>query len=131
MDSELNHAQLHTLTLNPNEVQWVKPGKELRIGNRFFDVKQFTIFGNYVIIKGLFDDGEAQFRAELARCTQKEDNTSCNATVAFILSLQYNDTATIYRFNPFFLTASAYSQCWQSYQLSKGFLQLPPVPPNV
>jgi hypothetical protein len=49
---------LETVTINAEKVNWVKPGKEIQIGNKLFDVKSYKTAGSNIIFTGFYDSKE-------------------------------------------------------------------------
>lgn len=61
----LEMSSMVTLELRKGSYTWVRPGKEIRIGNRMFDVKETRTSGNLVYFKGIYDDQEAAIEAAI------------------------------------------------------------------
>jgi hypothetical protein len=59
MKEALERSNLHTLQIKATAFQWHKKNKEIKIGDRFFDVKHLQLLsnGNY-LVTGLYDDEE-------------------------------------------------------------------------
>lgn len=58
MKEKLEHSFLQSITLDKKNVQWVKPDKEIRIGNKLFDVKHYRIENEKIFLTGLYDHEE-------------------------------------------------------------------------
>ena len=65
MEEALESRQLHTLGIPLAQVFWVKPGKEIRIGDRFFDIKESYQKHDTLWVQGLFDEEEKSLHATL------------------------------------------------------------------
>jgi hypothetical protein len=65
MTERLEKEELHEVMVERHEVQWTKPGKEFRTGNRLFDVKEIRINGTKLIVKGLYDDKEKEILSKM------------------------------------------------------------------
>ncbi|ULQ56322.1 hypothetical protein KJS94_16860 [Flavihumibacter rivuli] len=61
----LELGSMVTVELRKGSYTWVRPGKEIRIGNRMFDVKETRTSGNLVYFKGIYDDQEAAIEAAI------------------------------------------------------------------
>jgi hypothetical protein len=99
-------------------LHWIKPGKEIMIGNRMFDIKKITIHGNMAAVTGLFDDVEKKLNGRLADHQKK--NQSLDNLLSQIFSGGYDHsfskqpdvsvpviirTKTISGIPPFYLSA--------------------------
>ena len=54
----LQKQQSHTIALKTSAVRWEKYGKELRIGDAFFDVQHIKRNGDTLLLTGHYDDAE-------------------------------------------------------------------------
>ena len=70
MQESLEHAALQTVKLSPDGLQWVRPGKELLVHEKLFDVHHITYAQDSVTIVGLFDDEESEINAALTKEAQ-------------------------------------------------------------
>jgi hypothetical protein len=60
MEEKMELAMLTTLHIPVAKLHWEKPGKELKIGETLFDVKQLEIKEGIAVVKGLYDDQEKE-----------------------------------------------------------------------
>jgi hypothetical protein len=122
----LEKACLQTVALPKKDVHWVTKGKELRIGQRFFDVKTYKERGNELIVTGVFDDDETAIEKKIDDVWQKEApqqmdslakyfgflNSICFAQTLWHLHLplvvqkRYYDNSVVY-LKPVFLSVSS------------------------
>ena len=54
----LEKEHLQTLLIAAAEIYWVKSSKEIVIGKRFFDVKEYHADGIFIVVTGVFDNEE-------------------------------------------------------------------------
>ncbi len=52
---QLEQSALTNVSMNIGKLVWVNKGKEIRIDGKLFDVKSYSISGNTVTLKGLYD----------------------------------------------------------------------------
>lgn len=60
---KMEYGILHTIRLKHNEFAWIKPGKEIVISGRMFDVKNQITKGDETEFIGLFDEEETALNA--------------------------------------------------------------------
>lgn len=76
MKEELEKRSLQTITLNKDEISWVRKNKEAVIQGRLFDVKQLQIKGSHIELTGLFDDAEEAIQQAFEKSTEDEPDAS-------------------------------------------------------
>lgn len=87
MKERLEEKILHTVILAANNIHWVRPGKEILVGGRMFDIKQTKILPDGSSqFKGLFDDEETMLTKQLLE-KQREDNTKDNKQIVQLFQL--------------------------------------------
>lgn len=122
---KLEKSFLQTIVLQPQDLHWVKKGKELRIGGQLFDVKHIAFNKGSVTITGLYDEVEMAIERKI-QTTNLPGNTylltllllmqSFIATDIFChIFLRWQRKCCFGRFNP-----SAYTA---------PFMQVPCPPP--
>lgn len=74
MEERMQQEPLVQLSIPVHELQWVKPGKEIRVGNRLFDIKKIHITGQTALLTGLYDEEEKELERKLAG--QQQHNRS-------------------------------------------------------
>ncbi|WP_132052745.1 hypothetical protein [Pseudocnuella soli] len=73
--ARLEGRRQQTIVLHKDAVRWEEPGRELKIGGRFFDASKVTYSGNYIAVTGHFDDMETA----VAQLLEKAVHHSTNA----------------------------------------------------
>ena len=68
----LEKQHLQTLLITAAEIHWVKTGKEIVIGNRLFDVKEYHANGTSIIVTGVFDDEETAVQKQVEDIWRKQ-----------------------------------------------------------
>lgn len=68
----LEQACLKTIYLSNKEIRWEEAGKELRIGERLFDVESYHQTKQGLVVAGLFDDEETSIEAKANAFWEKE-----------------------------------------------------------
>lgn len=76
MEERMEKAALHTIRAGINEVVWVKPGKEVEVQGRLFDVSSFTITGNTITLTGLYDHEEQKLKKDLLKLFRDKKNST-------------------------------------------------------
>ncbi|MEQ1676705.1 MAG: hypothetical protein ABL876_08395 [Chitinophagaceae bacterium] len=88
MKEQLEKKLLLTITVNKEDVQWVKSGKEILLGNRMFDIKSYELRDGYYTFTGLYDDDETLLLQQLRDSQQKEKKTGNKYLVQLFQLLQ-------------------------------------------
>jgi hypothetical protein len=73
MKDKLENEMLHTIAVSKNEVQWVKYNKEIRVGDKLFDIKSFSEKNGLIYFIGLFDDEETALNDLMERDTDEKN----------------------------------------------------------
>src|ERR1044071_6439698 len=60
MRAKLEQQAIVPVRVHQDSVHWVEAGKEIRIDNRLFDIKNADQDGEYLIFFGLFDQEERE-----------------------------------------------------------------------
>jgi hypothetical protein len=71
MKENLEQHFLKTISLSPEEVQWIKAGKEILVGGKMFDVKSFYKEDGQYKFTGLFDEEETALVKQLEESSKK------------------------------------------------------------
>lgn len=87
MKEHLEKVSLQTLLLQPNQLHWAKPGKELWVNNQLFDVKEMQLTAKGYLIQGLFDTQETAINQKAAQQSESQSNDSQLAMQWLLLSL--------------------------------------------
>ena len=95
MKDRLEHEMLHTVTIPKSELRWVKPGKEIALGENLFDIKTLTELHNGMVrLTGIYDFEET-FVVKQMKKTQDDDAAKGNKLMQ-IMQLLQSSPGTIY-----------------------------------
>ena len=96
---KMERASLHTVFIKQDEIRWIKPGKELRIQGKLFDVKHLVVRHDGLQVTGLYDEEEEAIEALLSR----QHGSSKSLFQVLLLSQMFISTndATAFHFQPF------------------------------
>ena len=83
MKESLEHQLLQTITLSENEINWVKPGKEILVDGKMFDIKSHVIVNSRHKFTGLFDHEETALLSHLKKNTRKSNAPVAKLTLSF------------------------------------------------
>lgn len=85
MEQRLERELKQTISLNPNDIKWIRNEKEIIIGDRLFDVHEIKYEADgKITVSGLFDDEET-ILVEQFQKRQQENNSTGNKQIAQIL----------------------------------------------
>lgn len=90
---EKEHIQ--SITLSAENVYWVKPGKEISVNGKLFDVKSYERLGNKIRFTGFYDRKEDKLVKHFTKLVHNDDDarrTPAQALVKFICFPIYNET---------------------------------------
>ncbi len=76
MLEKLEKAELLSIRVKADNIQWVKPGKECVIGNEMFDVKRIKHEGDDLVLTGLYDAKEKALKKLAAAHSQEQSKQS-------------------------------------------------------
>jgi hypothetical protein len=96
MKENLEQQLLQTITLSEDEVQWIKPGKEILVAGKMFDVKSFYSENGQYKFTGLFDQEETALVNQMENnCKRSNDSGSRLLTNLFqwLQSVYSNEVA--------------------------------------
>lgn len=74
MQIQLQGAELTTVLLQPEELRWLKPGKEIWLNNSFFDVLSIDSSNLPWRVLGLYDPEDTKLHMKIIRLLHKEHN---------------------------------------------------------
>jgi len=130
MKEQLEEKMLHTIVLVETNIKWFKPGKEIVVDGKMFDVKSVDYRDDgTVIFTGLFDEEETLLVKQLQQ-KQQDKNTKEKIQSVLLLQLaqilpEENPTGEsnrqIISANPFAVYTSL---------LSKAYTTIPTPPPQ-
>ena len=73
---KLEARNIETIHVKKAAVKWIRPGKEIEINGKLFDVKSLSEDGESYTIKGLYDEKEARLIAAEKKVQQQSHNNS-------------------------------------------------------
>jgi hypothetical protein len=73
MKERLENEMLHTIAVPKEEVQWVKYNKEIRVGDKIFDIKCSSEKNGLVFFVGLFDAEETALNDLMEKDTDEKN----------------------------------------------------------
>lgn len=79
MQSALKGTELTTVLLQPGELQWLKPEKEIWLNESFFDVLSIDSSSVPWKVEGLYDPEDTRLHMKLIRLLHKEDEQEDNS----------------------------------------------------
>ena len=129
MKESLEQKLLQTITLSKNEVQWVKPGREILVENKMFDVKSFIIEKGYYKFTGLFDHEETVLINDLKNNFKNTDERGSSLLASFFQWLQ--SVSATDPCDPVFVMKDSESiSCLIYIHISFPFKTIPTPPPQ-
>ena len=91
-----NTEFIQTITIQSDKVYWVKPGKEILIAGRLFDVKSARISGDKHVLTGFYDHKEDSLVKHIRNIVHQRGNsrTSTNfLIIKFLFYPKYNEAS--------------------------------------
>ncbi len=86
MKEQLEEKMLHTVRVPAGSVHWVKPGKEIWLGNKMFDIKSSQLENGYYTFTGLYDEEETLLVKRM-QTNQQEEKSTGNKLLAQLFQL--------------------------------------------
>jgi hypothetical protein len=87
MKHHLEQKMLHTIVLAEKDVKWFKPGKEIVVEGKMFDIKSARYQDDgFVVFTGLFDEEETLLVKQLQQ-KQQDENSNGNKQLVQLLHL--------------------------------------------
>ncbi len=129
MEERLENTLLQIIQIKKAELVWVKQGKEIRVGNRLFDIKSIKEKNGVYEIKGLYDTDEDLLHEILNKTQRNTEQQSQQVFLNFFFQL-YTSLTT--RFAEVFTNeiSTEFSNHF-SIQLPSPTIELLSPPPNV
>lgn len=87
---KLEKSMLQTIRLKKEDFTWEKKSKEIRIGNKFFDVKSIREENGFYLITGIYDEQEDLLHEQLLNTQNKEDKSSQNKLCSFFFHFYFS-----------------------------------------
>ncbi|MEI8060033.1 MAG: hypothetical protein WCG67_07745 [Ferruginibacter sp.] len=96
MKEKLEQATLQSISVPLTALNWFKKDKEAIINGKLFDVKEISISGNTVTLKGLFDNDEDQLVIKIKDIVKdKKSNGTMSDQLRCIFLPLYSETRSI------------------------------------
>jgi hypothetical protein len=87
VEERLEKTKLTSIEMPQDAVDWVRPGKEIRIGQQYFDVKsQQQISHNRVVLTGIFDTEETAIKMVLNDFGTRQQQHQQNLVVKILFA---------------------------------------------
>lgn len=83
MLEKMEKAELVSIHVKADNIQWVKPGKECVIGDEMFDVKRIKQEGELLVLTGLYDVKEKELK-KLAAAHSQEQSKQNSYTIKLL-----------------------------------------------
>lgn len=77
----LEQKESITITIPLHELRWIEKGKELMVGGEMFDVRKYKIYGDTVMLTGLYDKDETLIIKKLNLVTGNTTNSDNETTL--------------------------------------------------
>ncbi len=95
ISSELDQRPLKTITVSADNISWVRPGTEISIEGRLFDIKQIVYHPDgRISLTGLFDVDESELISELQKDMDAEGDSEYNDQPSPVFQLYWMAHAT-------------------------------------
>ncbi len=75
MKERMEKTLLHTMILDEDKVVWIKPGKEIFVNNKMFDIKKTEKTNGKVIFHGLYDEEETALKKNIDNSMKKDQSS--------------------------------------------------------
>ena len=102
MQEKLEFSLLHTISIDEKNVQWIKPDKEILIGDKLFDVKHYKIENGKLFLTGLFDHEETLIENHLRNLGAQSNSEGKSLVLMKLLHLLQNVFFAQIKFSDFF-----------------------------
>lgn len=128
MKEKMEQAELHTIALADNEIQWAKAGKEIWVQGKMFDIKSIEHKDGITIFKGLFDEEETILKQNLKSNREKnqaKQNQLFSQLFQCLHGIYFENTIDQLNSNDL----STISFTYYTSRLQYSFLEIPTPPP--
>jgi hypothetical protein len=129
-EERLERDQLQTVHIPKNKIHWAELNEELVIGNRLFDVKEFTENQEELIATGIFDDQETELEEQISSLWEQQKNRQGILLLIFLKEL----AAGYIRQIAFLLEAPETDRTYYNEQIcffqKDVFIKIPSPPPQ-
>lgn len=128
MEEKLEKSFLQTIQIKKEDLVWVKPGKEIRIGKHLFDIKSIKEQNGVCEIKGLYDEDEDILHEQLIKTQRNTEQQSQKIVLNFFFQL-YTSPSTNLNEIAAVKISTEFSNLFSIFLPSPAFEPLSP-PPN-
>lgn len=131
MEEQMEHQYLQTITIPLQNLHWIEKGKEIKIDDELFDVKEYFIQNNVAVLTGLFDKKEKSLHKELEKMinNQKQNRETGNGIASLIFSFLSHENAFA-SFNPLRLINTLVFNLSPVPSIVTAHIEPFPLPPN-
>lgn len=88
MEERMETSLLHSITLEEKKVIWIKPGKEILINGKMFDIKNTLKSKGKITFQGLYDEEETALKMNLEKGMHQQNILQKNLLSALFSILQ-------------------------------------------
>lgn len=82
----MEKSLLHTIILDEDKVVWMKPGKEIVVDGRMFDIKKSEKIDGKIVFQGLYDEEETALKNNINN-SMRRDRSSQQTLLTNLFSL--------------------------------------------
>ncbi len=75
MKERMEKSLLHTIVLDEDKVVWIKPGKEIFVDGKMFDIKKAEKTKGKLVFHGLYDEEETALKKNVDNSMEKHRST--------------------------------------------------------
>ena len=96
-DARFEKESLQTISISSGKLYWVKPGKEILVDGKLFDVKSFYSKADKILLTGFFDNKEDKLVSHIKNLSEQKKGTESPFTklaVKFLFAPLYNEPAS-------------------------------------
>lgn len=130
MKEELEKQLLHTITVKSDAIVWMKPGKEILVYGKMFDIKTAKEENGNTIFSGLYDEEETALNNAFNSGWDKKNSEQNSPLTQFFQLLKGLYTQDVESNNDIFLPAHKFEEpCTPN--LVTSFLSILTPPPEV
>ena len=72
MKERMEKSLLHTIILEQDKVVWMKPGKEILVDGKMFDIKKTEETNGKIVFHGLYDEDETALKENVDNSMEKQ-----------------------------------------------------------
>jgi hypothetical protein len=98
VEEKMSTAVLQSINIAKADIVWVRNGKEILVGDKYFDVRHFEMNGEMVTLSGYFDSEETELVSAFKKYTDdnNRDNPLSKSAFNFLFPAVYNSFTQIF-----------------------------------